>query len=406
MPMNDRSSAAQTFDFVPLADCEKPDMPADQSVRRWVEQMLKRLRREESEPFVASDDLDTATTRTLDRIAAPPACGPLLADFAGALGSWRTDPGTGPRGQKGRIRLVVMPPCDDDVVATWACHAGIECLDPPSRMDLASGTTPDLSAFGNEHGTPIVIPRLEDWLLRHRRALTPMRALMAAIHVSRRPILIGCNAWAWHYLSRTLDADLVLPDPETFQPFDAARLRDWFRALAVSGGEGSDVLCFRVAETGEDVLRPEDERDDDETSDWLETFAARSRGIPWVAWAMWRTALRSSPEAADTDAAVDRARHEGTLWLASPEEFELPPRHERRTLLVLHALLVHGSLAPAEMALVLPEAERDGDAAIVAALQRAGFIAHGEDDRLRCRAVAYPQIRSALRDMGYPMARL
>ncbi len=91
--------------------------------------------------------------------------------------------------------------------------------------------------------------------------------------------------------------------------------------------------------------------------------------------------------------------NENTLWVFSAHKFNLPEEHRQTALLVLQALLIHGSLT-AELRLVLPAV---GGTFIVAALIAAGF---DERDAMRCRPAAYPAARAELFAAGFPMDRL
>ena len=367
-------------------------MPAEELFRRYLGRVMALVRRQETKPFIAADQLQRATIERLDEIVAPPACGPLLTELDRTIKLWLNE-----SPMASCLKLVVLPPCDqNNLVGTWAKQAGHRVLSPPPRSTLTGPGDPDIPDLAGEG--ILVVPRLEDWFLRHQDGLRSVRTLLAALPAVKRPVVIGCNSWAWVLLRKAAGADLVLPDAVTFRAFDAARLHGWFSELGKADATGQ--VRFRLPKSGEDVLAQ------DETgklkSDYLQTLAGRSLGIPWVAWHLWRRSLRSdSIESVVGDAAAavsEREPGEQTLWVAALEEYALPGADEQTALLVLHALLIHGPLAVAELRSVLPTV---GESNILPTLTKAGFLERS-GDRFSCRPAAYPAIRNGLTSAGFP----
>lgn len=390
------SGAHEVRSFVPLSDFAPPPMPAEEVFRTYVARLMAAFRRKEAKPFIADDRLARTTVETLDEIVAPPACGPLLLEIEATVSRWRKDLEAGRRPSR---LVLVLPPCDfNDVVETWARLQGAAILEPPERGHLASVVPkpiPDLRGEGL-----VVIPRLERWFLRQRNGLRMVRDLLAAISASPRPVLIGCNSWAWAFLARSCGADALLPDPLIFRAFDADRLHAWFSEL--SGDETTKGFSFRLAESGEDVLARGE--GGDLSSDFLQRLAGRSRGIPWVAWHLWRRSLRTpddpslAQEAGEALTGGETASRE-TLFVAALDEYVLPGAHEQTALLVLHALLLHGGLTVDELRLVLPVV---GETNVMPVLAQSGFVER-RDGSFRVRPAAYPSVRAALGTAGYPM---
>lgn len=382
--------------FILLSDYERPPLPTNERMRRLVARLLTFVKRRKSKPFIADDRLARSTIETLDTVVAPPACGPLLEEMGATVRDWRA----GVEAARCQSRLLlVMPPCDGGhILNVFAEREGLQILAPPERerlVSLAAHELPDLSGEG-----VLVVPQLERWFLRQRNGLRLVRRLFAAIDTSERPVIVGCNSWAWAYLSRAVEADALLPDPRIFRAFDADRLHLWFSDLARD--EATKGVRFRLPETGADVL----ERDEEGglASDFLHSLAGKSRGIPWVAWHLWRRSLRSEQEpslAEETGEAVtggDRAG-EQTLWVAALDEYVLPGVHEQTALLILHALLLHGGLTVHELRLVLPTV---GESNIMPVLAASGFVERREG-AFHVRPAAYPAVRAGLAEAGYPM---
>ena len=387
--------------LIALSDYQPPTIPAEHAVRRlWklARQHFKNLRQtgQEPDPAQSKKKLAPATKKALDEVAGPPACGPLLDEFDDALADWLADP-TGLSHY-----LVVLPPCDrNHVMAAWAQSRGHAMLNAPPRHRLHETQAIRFPKDEGEDDALLVIPRLEDWFLRHRNGLASVRALFAELAESRRRCLIGCNSWAWAFLVKSAGAALVLPQPMSFAPFDALRLQQWFSELAAQ--EAGGQVVFRLAGSGVDVLQKKD--DGQLGNNYLEQLASRSHGIPWVAWQQWRQSLRTSidTEEPPIPATENDSR---TLWITDAEEtllqLPLPLDDQESGLLVLHALLMHGSLSAAELAAVLPVPAGTG---VISALLRADFIQkHG--NLLAPQAGAYPAIRSVLKAAGFPLGKV
>ncbi len=66
--------------------------------------------------------------------------------------------------------------------------------------------------------------------------------------------LVGCDSWAWAYLSKALKVDTVFPMPFILEGFDQERLKIWFQQLAAASGK--DNFVFRQLDSGKYVLPP------------------------------------------------------------------------------------------------------------------------------------------------------
>ena len=401
----------------PTGTYRAPAMPAEDAVRSLWTRLKQLLRRGEPEdaPRIAEDRLQHAAGDLLDALAPAPDCGPLQRELDAALADWAAGrPPAGPAGaDAARVQLLVLPPGDADVdgagggvVAAWARRHDLDVLPDPDRDALTRGDVPDLSAVGELGTGPLVVPRLERWFLRRHDGLTAARALLGAADRSGRPLLIGCNSWAWAFLSKAADANMTLPGGRTFAAFDAARLRSWFRELAAGGQRGA--VSFRLTATGRPVL----DGDGEPADNYFRTLAAHSLGVPWVAWHLWRRSLRSEKTSGETsrpaaggagDAEAPAERK--TLWVTALEEFTLPTRHEPGALLILQALLIHGRLTADELRGVIPATPT---AALLAALTGAGFVRRGGAgfEELSVAPAAYPAVRAGLSAAGFPVDKL
>ena len=377
--------------FQPLDAYLRPSMPTEEIYRRLVRRARLALERTKKTPSEEVGVLQRATLRMLDDVVAPPACGNLLRELEESVADWIADPAP-----PSRLWVAVLPPCDaNTVMEAWAREHRHQIMRPPERAALLSGekqTFPELQGNG-----VVVIPRLENWFLRHRNGLTTVRMLLAALGRTRRHCVIGCNSWAWAFLGKSASADTMLPVGRTFQPFDAVRLGRWFSELATS--EHTKTVTFRLVDGGEDVLALDDKGIPE--SDHMKKLAARSLGIPWVAWHLWRTGLRSElpKEADEHDERRQASGDADTLWVTELEEFVVPVDHKQDVLLVLQALLIHGSLSGPELGLVLPA----GSWQTVLPIMLRARLVRKDGEMLSCAPAAYPAMRDELSAAGFSM---
>jgi hypothetical protein len=392
-------------ELIALGDYAAPTMPTERALRvAWTR--LKRRIAGPEDPLVQHPGLEQASLAVADDLADAPDCDPLLRALDQQFGEWSRGAGAHPG-----LRALIVPPCDTTgTLEVWARNRGHTLLPEPDRSHWIGPAAeahlpmlPDLSGEGL-----LVIPRLEHWFLRQRNGLHALRLLLSRLACTERRCLVGCNSWAWRFVVKSAGADLALPRPQAFEPFDARQLRSWFVALA-DHGDGT-TASFRLASDGADVLACDDDGDDDsdDNSDgeprnaYLRQLAARSGGIPWVAWHLWRASLKVSgdEEPLSDRAAKATAGDARTVWVVDVDDIDLPPSNTDRALLVLQALLIHGALTPAEIDAVLPTT---GDPDMLAALVASGHLRReGNSGRHRVRPTAYPAVRRALKAAGFP----
>ncbi|MDD1449820.1 hypothetical protein NHF48_000925 [Sphingomonas sp. H160509] len=379
--------------------------------------------------FIADDRLQSNTLERLDEVVAPPAAGPVIDELEASIQPWLSA-----QPLERRFKLIILPPCDEsDIVGVWAEREGHTCLQPPPRDTLCDA---NLSLENLPASGLLVVSRLERWFLRERGCLKAVRNLLDVLQASDRPCVIACNSWAWSYLRAAIQADAVMPEGLVFKPFDGPRLQHWFSDLACN--DLTQGVRFRSSATGKDVLSRDDDgesdgefferlgarsrgvpwvawhlwrrslrrnRDDGESDgEFFERLGARSRGVPWVAWHLWRRSLRRNRDDGSGETAAEAMIEPGeeTLWIAALDELVLPGEHPQSALLVFHALLIHGVLTIAELHRTVPAI---GQSNVVSALVMSGFLER-DGEGVRCRAAAYPAIRQGLSKAGYPMDEL
>ncbi len=392
-------------ELIPLDDYERPAGPAVNQLDNWYQSLRKKFLDRDSEVSVTEDQLSKASIESIRSFTDEPDCAYVFQTLDKAYLEWINGAAV-----EDRLRLLVFPPCDRTRrVASWAKHNDIDVLEAPDRSELLSRDLADV-VIPDGNG-PLVIPNLEDWFIRHRHGLKHIRGLLAALQNTSRLCLVSCSSWSWLYLKKAVNADLVLPAPESLAPFDAENLGNWL--LTLLSEESGQPVIFRDYENGKEVLC----RDEDGTvpDNFTQQLADDSGGIPWIAWQLWRRSLRTEAEneAEDDNQTANKTSHDAkaenqqnsddkctVFWVVKSQPQTLPRGHERAACLLLQALLIHGSLPEQILSAVLPSI---GESNLVIALIRSGFVeCHG--DEVRCLASAYPVIWTSLTDSGMTMA--
>jgi len=401
--------------LISLSEYHAPEAPAHHAFER-LHDRVRRLLGGKPDEAVQDDRLSRAGTDALHAAVHDPDVDMLIELLSGSL------PGCG-QGSAAteRVRVVVLPPCEPvDLIARLAERHALATLDPPSRRTMLE--KPDEPIEQPPGQGTIVVPRLQRWFLRHPRGLARCRALLQQIAASERRWLVGVDAWTWRYLVRAAGADLLLPVPLVWPPFDADRLAGWLASL-IEERDGQ-ALRIHTLKGDADVFARDEEGA--LAHDYLRELAARSRGIPWVARSLWQRGLRTLPEQDeehgrehdegqdakrvnhDPDGAEEPApprQGDGTLWVTHDADRLLPNGHETEAMLVLQALLVHAGLRRVDLGLVLPLTLQLE--ALLRALHRAGFVECDPDTRLwSVVPCAYPAVHTALSEAGWSMAAI
>lgn len=388
-------------EIIPLDQYKRPTGPAVHQLEDWFQSVRKKFVDRGSQVTVTDDQLATASIESIRAFTDEPDCAFVFQTLDDAYLDWMHNAST-----DDHVKLLVFPPCDrSERVTSWAEHNHVEILKAPDRADLLAMDMPTIEIPDGD--APLVIPKLETWFIRHRSGLRHIRALLSALQNTTRPCLASCNSWSWIYLKKAVNADLVLPAPDSLAPFDAEGLGNWL--LALLSEDSDSPVIFRDHKDGKEIFR----RDKDGTlsDDFLQQLADDSGGIPWIAWQLWRRSLRTqaqddSEDDDDSDKIEkpDKQENSGAtetvFWVVRNRLPTLPRGHERAASLLLQALLIHGSLPEQLLSTILPSI---GESNLVVALIRSGFIER-HDGEVRCLSTAYPVIWTSLENSGMTMA--
>jgi hypothetical protein len=386
-----------------------PPEPARETVRKGIGGLWGRLHRGWRPLKSVFDEKKLASVpgKLLDQVAPPPRWDEALDAVTAALNDWleATPAASG-------TRVLVGPPYGGlpEILGSWAGARGWRLVEPPAADQILAGPDEWLEQVGQDEGAPLVLPRLERCFLRHFDGLTLVQRLLDHLFSRRRRGLIGCDTWAWAFLSKVLQIDSVFPTPLTLEAFDLDRLTRWLQELAQSSGD----FVFRQPDNGKFVLPPSGEetaprepgpREGPEVTDFLKNLAAYSRGIPGVAWAIWRYSLRFGVEEnlaaeARKEADLDLRR---TIWVEPWGQLKLPTipdvKDRRRLLLVLHALLLHSGLTGQVLPELLPLTPTE-IMETLHLLKAAGLLTE-EQGFWRVAPLGYPAVRQYVKKEGY-----
>jgi hypothetical protein len=339
----------------------------------------------------------------LDKVVPYPSWEGATKALHSALSEWREPGGR----RDDHIKVVVGMPGGptSELVADWALEKKWPVVDAPTLDEILQGGKRWLSGNINGDETPLALPCLDRFYLRHYDGLELLTRLFDRLHSTHRQCLIGCGSWSWAYLSRAMKIEPFLSCGLTLEAFDDDRLQRWFLELAggdecpfvfrQSDDSGSTLFTSRNSDRNprEQVGSPE------ECSDFLKYLAAFSRGISHIAWAGWRHSLGLATEGHKLE---KQGADESLIAVPPWSELGLPDPpgdSSQDELVVLHNILIHGSMSTELLAAILPIS----DSEITHSLQRlrAARLLESESGRWRVSWLGYPAARQSLSDAGY-----
>ncbi|MFP3868367.1 MAG: hypothetical protein ACLFUU_09420 [Desulfobacteraceae bacterium] len=423
---SNKEISASIWKFIPLDQYVKPQAPAKETIRTGLSGLKEWLRRspKPSEPLVVQTELDWVPQFLLDQAAPAPDWQEAAPALTTALDKWLAAGQPEPAGQ-----VVVGAPYSGiaQIISHWAQTVGWRLVDPPSADQILAADPEWLTPLLKTDEVPLVIPHLEHCYLRHYDGLALIHHLLNGLSGRRRHYLIGCDSWAWAYLSKTINIESFFPLPLTLGAFGYEQLGYWFHDLAGRGrGPG---FVFRQADYGRPVLPPfknnsaseggpsgepkSIDRDNEEykkVTEFLSYLASFSFGIPGIAWTGWRYSLRLAPEAEFKDIAPESSPGEAkrTIWVKPWSQLNfpaLPTQTERsRLIFILQMLLLHNGLTAPLLSELLPFPASEVGQSLYA-LDHFGLV-DAEQGIWRVTPLAYPTVRRFLEGEGYLVAAI
>ena len=401
--------------FVRLDQYNRPSETSRETMRKGIFGLWRRLGwgSKVEESVFAEKELSQVPQELVDKAAPDPDWSAPLSAVTAVLDSWLDAKVPGSSTQ-----IFVGPPYHgtSEILTAWAQARGWRLVSAPSPEMILTGGQDWLTQL-EEDNEPLVLPHLEHCYLRHYDGLTLLRRLLDHIISQSRRWLVGCDSWAWAYLSKALKVHTVFPTPFILEAFDHERLKIWFQQLAAESGESTFV--FRQLDSGKYVLPPatgdeasgdRSQGSDAETSGFLKNVAAYSRGIPGIAWALWRRSFgfvnTTEEDGEESDQEAQAAGDGNSVYpiLVKPwSQLNLPGFPGQRVslglLMVLHTLLIHGGL----WSRILPELLPLSPMEILEYLYllEASGLVESDQGFWRVTPAGYPAVRQALQSEGY-----
>lgn len=420
--MTDEQKQEKQPSLVALDHWSLPSSSVQRTLKDGLKGFVDRIRQTtwlDDNPTQDADKLRPLSKRRLARWTPPPEWDRGLAGFADAIDDWQQR-----WADIQPVSFVVAPPFTgvQTSLERLCSDRGWKLIAPPESYSIhrAEETQKWWSQF--EGDTPWVLPELAHCWLRTPSGLRLIRRLLgAAASGELGKGIVGSSSWTWKYWSHLMpELRFAVLTP---QAYDHNRLGQWFRDL--SQYQSQAEVHFRLTTNGSWVVMPADglnkngdNKRAQKVSSFLRDLASWSRGIPEVAWSVWRDSLRTEPEE-DLDEAVlqdgddgEENTNTGTSkasangyqhgWVIPWSQVtlpSLPPGESRPLAFLLHSMLLHGGLDNERLE-VTSGLSSDDVRICLHSLQRAELVAsHARGWFITPRG--YPAIRRYLLTEGF-----
>lgn len=408
------------WEFVKSGKFELPAEPASKRAVSFFEKLFSGSSEETGEGGIEAvqSELKSAPRSLIDWLAPYPNWEAAAAAIKEVLLPWLED-----ETLEGNSRVLVAPYGSGlgEMLKILAEENNWTILTAPDYIVLRTRNFSWLEALPAKSEKPLIIPRLEAFFLRHYNGLEHIRKLISKLFHSRQRCIIGCNSWLWNYLDSAMHIRESFNRCYYLQSLSAQDLQTLFCSL--ESRKSYRPTVFRQADNGSFILPPEktgkgrldaaaikaDSSADAFPSAFLKKLAVESRGIPLVAWSIWRNSLRLAPdedvaelarETADKDAAATATAK--TIWVKAFEDIELPgiPGDIGQTgAFLLLYLLQHDGLST-DAIFDLLSLGKDRLIGLLNRLLKAGIVVN-ENEVWRVSWQGYPAIRRFLAEQDH-----
>jgi len=401
------------WEYIPITEYRRPASPVHEAVlhgcQTWLSRFQPRLFRRgrffSMPPYL------------LNRAAPPPDSDQIITALTFSLHGWELS-----KESEQMVRVLVGPPGSgiEQAAVALAKQNGWQIMGAPSVRQILAGGDAWLDQVTRPSLSPLVIPRLGKCFLRHQEGLELLSRLLDWLQITRRRCLIACDSWAWAYLKKTLQIDVMVPTPLVLAPFDGSKVQFWLPFLANRIHNGRFIfrqmedgkLIFPLAETyNKAVAHYRAPGEIERYGDWVSVhhffrqLAAHGRGLPGVIWQLWRQSLEVTVEGKVADLKPEAALDDDkryTVWVQPWSRLQLPTMPGglgTNESLVLHTILLHGGASAALIADLTPLSHNE----VRRILQLFWHIhlLEQEDDLWQVPLLAYPTVRSFLDNEGY-----
>jgi len=365
-------------DLVPLGEFAWPQGETQQTLQYIFGTLTKKIPWFDTAQNVNQDDLHSIRDQGMIAAAHARLQNILFQCLDTRFLEWAKDPDAATR-----QHAFVYPPMQTPLLRDWADARGLAII--TSFEGLRDDDTADAVVF-------IVT---EQPLLRDNNSIESIRALIRSIAGTQRKVILGCNSWAWRYLTAVSAIDMSVPSRFTTPAFDSDAMA---ALLAPVISENYDLSNVCSESSGDPVF----ERDDKGAlkNQYFSKLAKRSLGLPWNAIEMVFDDAQSADDGDDDENAAD---HDHTrMWLRLSGSPALPQHHHALICMALQNLLIQEPCRADTIAALLPRPLPQGIWTTLASL---GFVTIGEDG-LHHNPRQYATIRSALGSAGLNLDQL
>jgi hypothetical protein len=406
----------QIWNFVKKSEYSLPDKPAGEKARSFLASVWHDIfsTEKQSGKVDIQTELHSVPQKLLDMIAPYPDWQNAVKVIEDKLENWLEQPA-----EDEAFKIFVAPNGSGlhEILAQLAVAKELEVVQSPECEHL---TTRDFSWINDLKlckKSPVVIPQLDKFFLRHYNGIEHFRLFMAKLVSLGQKCIIGCNSWLWKFLTQAMHFSESFLEPCFLQSFGANELQDFFCRL--ESQNGVNLTVFRQTDTGAFVLpmlktyegtmskklkEEYEDKKEDFPALFMKKLALHSRGIPLVAWSIWRSSMNMGPEeevaeAAKDAAAADRGK---TIWVKPFEKIskpEIPTGLGRSASFILQLLLIQDGL-PQNIIYKLLDFDKDAIAGTLYQLRQAGVVVL-ENDVWRVSWIGYPEVRRFLSQEDY-----
>ncbi|GAB4271591.1 MAG: B3/4 domain-containing protein [Candidatus Rifleibacteriota bacterium] len=409
-------TVAKKWEFVHADKLQLPAKPATEKAKSFLRVIWQKFssREEKKDEIRVQTELRSIPQKELDWIAPFPAWHEPADEIFSLIQLWLESPES-----EEFFRLFIAPPGGGlgEILATLAELKGWPVISAPDYDKLMDVDFSWIENIPRSSDVPLVIPKLENLFLRHYNGLEHLRTLIEKLFHLRQRCIVGCNSWLWKYLEVAMHIGDGFPEPYFQQSMSARGLQDFFCDLEAQ--PGSNITVFRQSDDGsfvlpveqtaegkldKDLLSEYEAKKGDFPSNFIKKLAVESRGIPLVAWAIWRNSLKMAPGEEIADAARDAAVIDKgyTIWVRPFEKIslpKLPANNGQATVFLLLFLLIHDGLPP-DVIFELLDFEKDLIVSILHRLKKAGILV-AERGLWRISWAGYPEVRRFLAQEDY-----
>ena len=401
------------WEYIPLTKYNRPAAPVHQAVQHSFRSVVSNFQPK----LYRRQQLFSMPPYLLNRAAPSPDSDQVLTALLGALRGWELS-----KEPEQSVQMLVGPPGSGvaEVATALAKQNGWQIMGAPTIRQILAGGDAWLDQVTRPKLTPLVIPRLGKCFLRHQEGLELLSRLLDWLQTTSRRCLIACDSWAWTYLKKTLQIDVMVPMPLTLAPFDGAKLQFWLPFLANRIHKGRFIfrqaedgaLIFPLAETySKAVAHYRTPGEVERYGDWITVhhffrqLAAYGRGLPGVIWQVWRQSLEiaidGKTEVPKSEETLDNDKRY-TVWVQPWSRLQLPSTPGglgTNESLVLHTILLHGGASAALIADLTPLSHNEVRR-ILQMFWRANLLEKVEET-WQVPLLAYPVMRNFLANEGY-----